>query len=437
MTARACHDWSLLGYGSDPIPGDPDAVEAAAKSYASTSDTILQVSDYLANLDGSGQQSKTITALKARSRELSGQLQNVSTRYSETAAALRYYAPELRAAQEIADAAFAQGEPAERERKEAAQNAWNLWSGWKVTLEPSQAKQFEDSYYLAKHQAENAKHNVDAAKTKIQEAIRRRDDAANAAKSMISTAINNSPVTDSLLDKFKEVFDKGVEILTNVGKWIYDNIDTISLVLTIAATVVAFIPGLNVIAPALFFLSKVATVISKVKSVITVVKSIVTAVKTGDFSGLVASGAAALAGMAVGKLGGAIAGKLASGAKSLAGHAVYAFNSKTATGAAGAFSRLIKGGAKAGLAATEEASKVIGTKATKKVSHVLTEIAKGEISRETKGHITDYVGDKVEDYFKEKITDPVKHVVKEAVYERVDHTMDSLRTKTVTCGGAL
>ena len=93
MTARVCYDWSPLGYHEDPIPGDPDQVDSAAKTYASTADTINQVSDYLANLDSDGQQSLTITALVARSRELSGQLVNVSSRYSATAAALRYYAP--------------------------------------------------------------------------------------------------------------------------------------------------------------------------------------------------------------------------------------------------------------------------------------------------------------------------------------------------------
>jgi hypothetical protein len=436
MTARVCHDWSPLKYSADPIPGDPDQVEAAAKSYATTADSVNQVSDYLANLDGDGQRSDTITALMARSRELSGQLLSVSGRYSETAAALLYYAPELRAAQAMADSAISEGAPAESQRKQAANNAQDIYLGWMTTLDPNSAKEFEDSYNVAKQRASAAAYEVSLARNKVEEAIRRRDAAAEHAKSLIESAIVNSPMTDSVLDKFKEVLDKAADILTKVGKWIWDNIDTISLVLTVAAAVLAFIPGLDVIAPVLLALSKVATIIGRVKAAAGVVKSVTTAVKTGDWSGVVATGAAALAGWAVGKVGGAVAGKLASGAKSMAGQAVYAFNGKATTGVAGAFSKIVRGTAEAGLEATEAATSVVGSTATKKVTKVLTEFATADVSQETKRHITDYVGDKVEDYVNKKLIDPVKGVVTTAVYHSVDNAMDSYRVKTQTCGGA-
>lgn len=436
MTARVCHDWSSLKYSADPIPGDPDQVEAAAKSYATTADSISQVSDYLANLDAEGQRSETITALVARGRELSGQLLSAGGRYNATASALRYYAPELRAAQAIADSAAAEGVPAEAQRKQALHNAQEIRLGWMTTMDPNRAKEFEDSYRMAEHQITAAAHEVGQARHRIEEAIRRRDEAAERAKSMIESAIENSPMTDTVVDRFKEILDKTGDILGTVGEWIWDNIDTISLVLTVAATALAFIPGLQLIAPVLFALSKVATIVGRVKAVVGVVKSITSALRTGDWSGVVATGAAALASWGVGKLGGALAGKLSSGAKSLVGQAVYAFSSRGTSGAAGALSKIVMGTAQAGLVATEAATTVVGAAATKKVTKVLTELATAEVSKETKRHITDYVGEKVEDYINEKLVAPVQHVVADAVHDGVENFVDSYRLKTQTCGGA-
>ncbi len=445
MTARVCHDWTPLKYSSDPIPGDPDQVESAASSYATTAGTINQVSDYLANLDGDGQRSDTITALMARSRELSGQLLSVSGRYSETASALRYYAPELRAAQAMADSAIAEGAPAEAQRKQAAHNAQDIYLGWMTTLDPNSAKEFEDSYRMAQQRANAAAHEVSLARNKIEEAIRRRDEAAEHAKSMIQSAIENSPMTDTVLDKFREILDKAADILTKVGKWIWDHIDTISLVLTIAATVLAFIPGLNVIAPVLLALSKVVTIIGRVKAAVGVVKSVATAVKTGDWSGVVATGAAALigwgvgkaGGWVVGKVGGAFVGKVTSESRTLAGRAVDVFNKKAATGTSGAFSTIIRGTAKAGAEATDAAGKILASDATKAATKTLTEIARGEISRESKSQIKDYVGDKVKGYVSEKLADPLKDAVKESVKSNTESYLESYRVQTQTCGGAL
>jgi len=319
MTARVCYDWSPLHYHEDPIPGDPDRVEAASKSYAATSDTILQVSDYLAKLDADGQQSEAITALKARSRELSGQLQSVSSRYTETAAALRCYAPELRGAQAMADAAIAAGGPAEARRKSASSDAANIWVGWKTTLEPSQAKDFEDSYFLAKHQADSAAADVATARAQIEDAIRKRDAAAETAKGMISAAITNSPITDTVLDQFKEVWDAGVDAIKGVGKWVWDNIDNISLALTIAAAVVVFIPGLDVLAPVLLAASRVATMISWAKKGVELGRAAVKWNRTGDSSDFVSESVSIAAGLVIGKVAGG-------GAASIAGKAVHSSN---------------------------------------------------------------------------------------------------------------
>jgi hypothetical protein len=323
MTARVCYDWSPLGYHEDPIPGDPDQVDSAAKTYASTADTINQVSDYLANLDSNGQQSLTIAALVARSRELSGQLVNVSSRYSATAAALRYYAPELRASQAIADSAIAHGAPAEAERKRAASNARDIQVGWLTTLDPTQAKQFEESYTRATNQADTAATQVGAAKAKILEAIRRRDQAADVAKSMISSAIENSPVTDTTLDKFKDLLDKGAEILTKVGKWIWDNIDQISFYLTIASAVLGWVPFLG---PALIVAAKVANILATVKSAIGVAKSVAASAKSGDWSGAILTGGAFVVGLGLQKLAPVVAEKLGGATSTLVGKAAEKWN---------------------------------------------------------------------------------------------------------------
>ncbi len=416
MNARVCYDWSALGYHEDPIPGDPEQVEATAKSYASTSDTILQVSDYLAKLDGNGQQSLTITALKARSRELSGQLQSVSTRYTETAAALRYYAPELRAAQAIADAAISAGGPAESRRKSAKGNADSIWWGWKTTLEPAQATQFEESYFLAKSQADSAAADVAAAKTKILEAIHRRDTAADAAKSMIHSAIENSPVTDTVLDTFKEVFDKAVDILTKVGQWVWDNIDTIALVLTIAAAVTAFIPGLNVISPFLAGAARIANVISKVKAAVNTAKAVVKAVTTGDVSDLVAVGATYVAGKALGKLTGLVTKPLGKAAGTMYGKALHAANKETSAKVWGKLSTIVTGSSARGMSlSTLDKAMSSATPSVKaELQRTLTSLTQSTVSGETNRELQKLVGHEVGKQAG-KVFSPLKDAIKDAV----------------------
>ena len=457
MTARVCHDWSPLKYSSDPIPGDPDQVESAASSYATTADTINEVSDYLANLDGDGQRSDTITALMARSRELSGQLLSVSGRYSETASALRYYAPELRAAQAMADSAISEGAPAESQRKQAASNAQDIYQGWMTTLDPNTAKEFEDSYRMAQQRATAAAHEVSVARNKVEEAIRRRDAAAEHAKSLIESAIVNSPMNDSVLDRFKEVLDKAADILTKVGKWIWDNIDTISLVLSIAAVVVAFIPGLNVIAPVLELLANGASALAKAKAVVGVAQAVVKGATTGDWTGAISLGAASLAGFALGKVGGAIAshtggigalanavmskgtndkvaGEAGSLTKKMVKKAITAYNTAPKTGVAGVLSGVVQGSAKAGAVATTYAETVLGRSALKGAEKTLTEFSRGVVTSETKKAVAEFAQDKVEKYVNNTIGDNVVGLFKAGISERLSGNPDTFRVQTQSCG---
>lgn len=104
MSARPCHDWSVLKWNSDPVPGDPDHVEQAATNYRSTATAIDGAASNLRRLT-SDSCSVAVDAILKQSHEAAEALAKVSSRYSGTAYALAGYAPELREAQRMAEAA--------------------------------------------------------------------------------------------------------------------------------------------------------------------------------------------------------------------------------------------------------------------------------------------------------------------------------------------
>ncbi|MBK8468271.1 MAG: hypothetical protein IPL45_00325 [Actinomycetales bacterium] len=295
-----------------------------AGDYRSTGEHIESAATNLGRLASPSTCSEAVEKILTESHDLADQLLKVSGRYSETAGALASYAPQLRAAQALADQAIAKAGEADKRRRQAADHATNLWWGWRTSINAEDAAEFERDYHQQKAASENAAGDVAGAKVLLLQAIEKRDAAGDAAARRISSAVDASPVNDTILDQFKELLDKGVDLLAKVGKWIWDNIDTIALVLTIAAAVTAFIPGVNAITPFLLAASKVAAMVAKVKAVVTTLQAVSEGLKTGNWSKMVGIGV----GYLLGKVGGVVAKKLGQSAKTLLGQAIKKHNLK-------------------------------------------------------------------------------------------------------------
>ncbi|MBK8732770.1 MAG: hypothetical protein IPL93_07885 [Actinomycetales bacterium] len=269
-----------------------------------------------------------VDAILKQSHEAAEALAKVSSRYSGTAYALAGYAPELREAQRMADEAWRLAAAAEPKRRESSARAHDLWLGWRTSFNPDDAANFEELYHQQKAAAETHAGEVAHARHLLEQAIKKRDEAASVAQSKVRDALEHSEVNDTILDYFKEIIDKGADLLSKIGKWIWDNIDTIALVLTVVAAITAFIPGVNVIAPALLAISKGAQLLAKVKAAVTAVQAVWKGVKTGNWGDAIGVGVGYLLGKVVGKVGGSLVMKDRRSIQSLARKYIGLYNGK-------------------------------------------------------------------------------------------------------------
>lgn len=96
-------DWSPLR-GTDPVPGDPDAVSEQSRH---ASDTAVELRQQIGRLRRIGREGSLegeyADRLRRAADELVGDLELVHRRYSRVAAALRQWEPQLREAQSSAD----------------------------------------------------------------------------------------------------------------------------------------------------------------------------------------------------------------------------------------------------------------------------------------------------------------------------------------------
>ncbi|MPZ96151.1 MAG: hypothetical protein GEU96_14875 [Propionibacteriales bacterium] len=223
-------DWSVLGYDSDPVSGDPTLVAELARRYTKTADAIDKAVEGLNKITSAtdGQQSKAITELRAKAEEAGTDISKAETRYREAGSALTTYHPELSEAQRISASAHT--------RATNASNATQISApgSEKDSSEPEPGSA-EDPEMIAAHKSLN-------------EAIGIRDTAAEAAARAIEDVIGTDGLEDGFWDNFGGFLKKLGDIASMVA-----------MVAGILALVLCWVP---VIGQALAAIALVATAIS-------------------------------------------------------------------------------------------------------------------------------------------------------------------------------
>ncbi|MGI9004027.1 MAG: colicin E3/pyocin S6 family cytotoxin [Pseudonocardia sp.] len=249
--SRRPTDWAPLA-GSDPVPGDPEEIERTAKSLADMAEEINRQTanlKKLATTDGWDADAGRTFADSAG--DLSGQLGKANGRYTTAASALKGYAPELRHAQSVADAALAEAKQAQ-----ATVNA-NRPPDHPPTGEPTPAQ------VTAERQRQNAHDDgvdaLHAARRKLDEATDHRDQYASRAAQAIRDSIDDE-LKDSWWDKAKNWISEHADLL----KAIAQIAELVADVLSTLAMVIAAIPVLNFLAPVLLGLALLASTVSLV-----------------------------------------------------------------------------------------------------------------------------------------------------------------------------
>lgn len=227
-------DWAPLA-PADPIPGDPDQIEAEASRLGRVADTMQE---QIANLRRIGQET-TLTGeyaekLRGESGELAGRLEKTVGRYRDVAGHLGGWAGELRSAQEDSLKA--------RERAQAADHTITANTGL-VLPPPQDGASDPDQAALDRRRdaaVTEATGQLRAAQAQLDAAVEHARRKGSEFAGRIRDAVDDD-VKDSWWDNRKDWVDR------NAG-WISKATDILSYVATGLAVLSLFIPGVNIIA---------------------------------------------------------------------------------------------------------------------------------------------------------------------------------------------
>lgn len=279
------YDWAPLA-ASDPVPGEEAEIRAMAKRYRDFAADLEDQAAILTRLSQSEEwDCDAGRAFGATAGEIAGQLRRTTGRYQSVGEALNTYATGLAQAQQQADAALQEAKQAESDVK--AKQAAAVASGT-----PTPAPAPDDSGDAAMFEA------LSGPRSKMQRAIEHRDDAGRQSADRIREAIDQDGLGDSWWDKVKDWTAKNWD---SFMAWVHEHAERInqiadvlgwiSTALTIAGTVIAFIPVVNALAPAFFAVGAGLTAISLILHTMTALSGDGSWVAVGlDVVGLVTFG---------------------------------------------------------------------------------------------------------------------------------------------------
>ena len=251
--SRRPTDWAPLA-GSDPVPGDPDEIERAAKSLADMAEEITRQTANLRKLATAegGWDADAGRTFADSAGELSGQLGKAHGRYATAAGALRGYAPQLRHAQSVADGALADAKQAQV-TVDAHRPPDHPPAGQPTPAEVTAERQRQYAY-------EEGVDALHAARRKLTEATDHRDEHAGRAARTIRDSIDHDGLEDSWWDKFTNWVSEHADLLRAIARIA----ELVATVLSAIALVIAFIPFLNVLTPVLLGLAALASAVALV-----------------------------------------------------------------------------------------------------------------------------------------------------------------------------
>ncbi|MEW2567070.1 hypothetical protein [Streptomyces sp. NPDC047070] len=261
-------DWYPLA-DSDPIPGDPERLEQLGKKLRKTAEELdKQLGHIKAVVEVESWDSDAGKEFREKVKESRGKLEAALKRYETTAdaigdsivdygvgyeanaaAAPQDYVTDLNRAQKIADVALREARSAQ-ERKSNAEKSLNQLTA------RDEKKDKED----LEGRRDAAGDDVAAAKRKLAEAQRIRDQAAKVARDAIDDVISNDSLKDGFWDDFGDAVSFVADVTEGIAKWA-----------GIASLLVGWIPVIGqALAGLLGAISMVATLINVLCTVIQV-----------------------------------------------------------------------------------------------------------------------------------------------------------------------
>lgn len=249
MTSRATSWYPLAA--TDPVPGDPAAVERDSATHDAVAEHIANAAAGLRRLAADPQiQSKAAQAVRERANEVASSIQKARGRYVAVAEALSQYAGELRVAQRSADELLLRAREAQRVLDEAAQQRLRAVSlltdlESEPSSDSSEVRAARARLEAARHEADVAESQLASLRYELEIVVHDRDMAAQHAIGRIDEAT----ASDNLNDTWWE--DGGLEIATEVSQ-------IAGKVATIAGTAALVLGWVPILGPALALTATIA-----------------------------------------------------------------------------------------------------------------------------------------------------------------------------------
>lgn len=271
---------------SNELDGDPDELDSLARVFETNADAISNASTSIRKLtmQGNDLESEAFGSLAEKARKIDSGLYQTATRYRSMAQAVRGFSRVLREEQSAANGHLEGARNAYRDERRAATD-YATAQVMTRSVDESSRQQGMDLGRSARAQHQAAQSNLRANKAKLNAAIDRVRNANVAASGKVQDAMEQSGLDDTLLDKVVEVGKKALAIAKTVGQWVWDNLETISLVVKVLAVVTAGVPILGAVMGAL---STGLLVAVKIKGFIktgTTIWSVGRDISEGNYSG--------------------------------------------------------------------------------------------------------------------------------------------------------
>ena len=237
-------DWSALGHGEDPVPGDAAAVSSAATAYNSIAVAIKLTAETLHNIAGAGcegMDSEAVRAIVEQADGVADRILRAHRRYEGVASALAYYATPFAEAQAWSVNALDQAVAARASLSGADDDAeFYLSRLQEPDLTDAQRALYQDRFDDAQRDQSALSGSLEGAVLLLQSAISHRDSAATSAASSIEEVESSGDLNDSWWDNTVQFIEEHKDIIDRV-------VEIVGFIATVAMLVAICIPGLNAI----------------------------------------------------------------------------------------------------------------------------------------------------------------------------------------------
>ncbi|GAA2002277.1 hypothetical protein [Microbacterium ulmi] len=250
-------DWTALGYGADPVPGDPDRVSLIGRMYIGTAESIERAALNLeiALRDDFGQ-AETIDAIREVAGDVASRILRAHDRYRGVGDAMVAYAPALRTAQTDSASALQKAIDAHGEGR-SARSMIDYYEDRIAdpATPPANLASLQASLQTWRQRSTTATTDAASAAHQCIDAIAARDSAALVAIEAIREVEGTGELNDSPWDDIVQWVQENKEMIDLV-------VDIVGYVATAVMVVAMFIPGLNVIVGLVATIAAVVTLLN-------------------------------------------------------------------------------------------------------------------------------------------------------------------------------